>query len=84
VRLVDSRTGQELATLPAADLPAVDRLCFSPDGGRLACIVDLVGVQLWDLRQIRAQLADMGLDWDLPAYPPESAPSPPIKVHVIP
>jgi serine/threonine protein kinase/WD40 repeat protein len=84
VRLVDSRTGQELATLPAADLPAVDRLCFSPDGSRLACIVDLVGVQLWDLRHLRAQLADMGLDWDLPAYPPESAPPSPIKVHVMP
>jgi eukaryotic-like serine/threonine-protein kinase len=70
VRLVDARSGEELAILPAPDLPKVDRLCFSSDGGRLACAVEKAGVQLWDLRRIRAELADMGLDWDLPALPP--------------
>jgi WD40 repeat protein len=84
VRLVDARSGGELATLPAPDLPAVVRLRFSPDGGRLACVVDAVGVQLWDLRRLRARLAEVGLDWDLPAYPPEPAPAPPLRVEVVP
>jgi WD40 repeat protein len=84
VRLVDTRSWEELATLPAPDLPAVDRVRFSPDGGRLACVVDVVGVQLWDLRRIRARLAEVGLDWDLPAYPPEPAPAPPLKAQVVP
>jgi serine/threonine protein kinase/WD40 repeat protein/tetratricopeptide (TPR) repeat protein len=87
VRLVDARTGQELATLPAPDLPAVDRLCFSSDGSVLACGVDVVGVQLWDLRRIRARLAEMGLDWNLPTYPPappEAARKRSIAVQVLP
>jgi hypothetical protein len=86
VRLVDARTGGELATLPTPDLPAVDRLCFSPDGSLLACVVDTVGVQLWDLRGLRARLADLGLDWDLPAYPParaHAARRQPIPVRII-
>jgi tetratricopeptide (TPR) repeat protein len=35
---------------------------------------------VWDLRRIRARLAEMGLDWDAPPFPPEpepSAPAPP-------
>ena len=27
-------------------------------------------MQLWDLRLIRQELKSMGLDWDLPPYPP--------------
>ena len=27
-------------------------------------------VQLWDLRLVRQELAQMNLDWDLPPYPP--------------
>jgi WD40 repeat protein len=84
VRLVDTRSWEELATLPAPDLSAVASLRFSPDGGRLACVMEPVGVQLWDLRLIRARLAEMGLDWDLPSYPPEPAPAPPLKAQVVP
>jgi serine/threonine protein kinase/WD40 repeat protein len=81
VRLVNVQTGQELGTLPAPDFFAVDHLCFSPDGSRLACKMEQ-GVQLWDLRHIRAQLADMGLDWDMPPYPPE-APRSPVNIRVL-
>jgi WD40 repeat protein len=83
VRLVDARTGQELATLPAPDVPACDELRFSDDGTRLAGVMEAVGVQLWDLRRIRAQLSDMGLEGDLPPYPPEPPNPPPIKVRVV-
>ena len=31
---------------------------------------------VWDLRAIRRQLAEMGLDWDAPAYPEDDAASP--------
>jgi tetratricopeptide (TPR) repeat protein len=27
-------------------------------------------IQVWDLRSLRRQLAELGLDWDLPPYPP--------------
>ena len=29
------------------------------------------GLRVWDLRRIRARLAELGLDWDAPPYPPE-------------
>jgi WD40 repeat protein len=84
VQLVDARTGGELATLPAPDLPAIDRLAFSPDGTRLAGAMGAVGVQMWDLRRIRARLADMGLDWDRLPYPPAPDARAPIKVRIVP
>jgi serine/threonine protein kinase/WD40 repeat protein/Tfp pilus assembly protein PilF len=67
VRLVNPVTGRELATLPAGGTP----FCFSPDGSQL--VTDAAGegaFQVWDLRLIRRQLREMGLDWDLPSYPP--------------
>ncbi|MCU0960844.1 MAG: hypothetical protein MUF48_12135 [Pirellulaceae bacterium] len=48
-------------------------LCFSPDETQLAAAAETGHIQLWDLRAIRTQLADMGLDWDLPPYPPAPA-----------
>ena len=41
-------------------------------------------IRVWDLRLIREQLAKMGLDWDMPSYPPKSIPdnAPPLKVNV--
>jgi serine/threonine protein kinase/WD40 repeat protein len=83
VRLMNAQTGEELAELPASDHPAVGRMCFSPDGARLACVMDTMGVQLWDLRYIRAQLEAMGLDWNLPPYPPAPAVKPPDEIHVV-
>ncbi|HEV3202784.1 MAG TPA: tetratricopeptide repeat protein, partial [Gemmataceae bacterium] len=59
--------------------------CFSPDGSQLVTYAGRGGAfQVWDLRLIRRQLAEMGLDWDLPPYPtpPESAK--PLRVQVLP
>jgi tetratricopeptide (TPR) repeat protein len=47
-------------------------LCFNQDGSLLAAATAHHLIQLWDLRKIRRQLATMGLDWDLPPYPPPS------------
>ena len=60
---------------------------FSPDGSRLVVTTnDGPAVHVWDLRAIRKHLAEMGLDWDAPAYSdddpagPDLPPLPPLKV----
>jgi hypothetical protein len=45
--------------------------------------MERTGVQLWGLRRLRAQLSDMGLNWDLPPYPPEPPNPALIKVRVV-
>jgi hypothetical protein len=53
------------------------RIRFSPDSATLAfCASHLV--HLWDLRRLRTELAEVGLDWDALPYPaaPEVAPGP--------
>jgi hypothetical protein len=39
-------------------------LAFSPDGATLAVMQRDSVVQLWDLRQLRQDLAALNLDWD--------------------
>ncbi len=72
LQLIDPGTGRQVATLPNPDSRALETFAFSPDGSQLA--VPSIGgfheIRLLDLRAIRGQLADMGLDWDLPPYPP--------------
>jgi hypothetical protein len=70
LRLVDAGTGKVLAALePPRDVSSTSR-CFSPDGTRLAVATANHTIHVWDLRAIRRGLAEIGLDWDLPAYPP--------------
>lgn len=68
VRLFVAGTERELATLPAARL--ITHVCFSPDGSQLLITSENGVAQLWDLRLIRKQLADMNLDWDEPSFAP--------------
>jgi serine/threonine protein kinase/tetratricopeptide (TPR) repeat protein len=66
-RLVELRTGRELARLEDPDQlsgPAV----FTPDGTRLVMAAQ-DSLRVWDLRKIRKRLEELGLDWDAPAYP---------------
>jgi serine/threonine protein kinase/WD40 repeat protein len=83
VKLLDYATGEELAALPSDPEQPICGLAFSPDGSQLV-VTSQPGALLWDLRRIRAELADLGLDWDLPAYPPETAPPSPLQVRVLP
>ncbi len=69
VRLLEAATGQELATLEPPDLLDVAAMAFSPDGGLLAIPASSGPIQLWDLRLLRTQLAELGLDCDLPPSP---------------
>ena len=53
--------------------------CWSPN--------DNPAVHVWDLRAIRKRLAEMGLDWDAPAYSdddPAAAALPPLQVDLGP
>jgi WD40 repeat protein/tetratricopeptide (TPR) repeat protein len=86
IRLVVPGTDRELARLEDPNQDRADHLCFAPDATRLAAISeDGKAIHVWDLRQIRAQLAELGLDWDAPQYPP---PAPagnaePLRVTVV-
>jgi WD40 repeat protein len=49
---------------------SVAKFAFSPDGSQLVAVQHDQQVQLWDLRLLRQELAQMHLDWDLPPYSP--------------
>jgi hypothetical protein len=47
--------------------------CFTPDGTRLiATGSGATALYVWDLRLIRQQLKELGLDWDWPEFAPEA------------
>jgi len=73
VKLVETRTGRASATLETPPLEEAAELAFSPDDTRLAVASGKEGVRVWDLRRIREQLAELGLDWNAPPLPPNSA-----------
>ena len=81
VQLWDLATGQRLGTLETADPANTVSLCFGPDGSQLAAGGNR-SIQLWDLRQVRRQLATLGLDWDLPPFRPSDPIAPPLPVTV--
>src|SRR5205807_938595 len=78
--------GKELATLEAPrDNALVDeRPLLSPGARRIAVRTGNHTIHLWDLRALRRQLAEIGLDWDLPPYPPAAPTShgKPLRVEV--
>ncbi len=85
--LVEAETGRTLARLMSPDLGDALAVTFSPDGSRLVVSTqDGPAVHVWDLRAIRRRLANLGLDWDAPAYseedPADSAapPLPPLQI----
>jgi tetratricopeptide (TPR) repeat protein len=84
-RLVEIATGREFVRIGSAD-GSLGGMAFTPDGTRLLESRS-DGLRIWDLRRIRRQLAEMGLDWDGPAYPPEPegpAPLPaPLQLTVV-
>ncbi len=69
VMLADVATGRELARLTTLQSVTPTPLAFSPDGTKLVGRTDQKTALLWDLRQIREQLASRGLDWEAPPYP---------------
>ncbi len=85
VRLIDAATGREVALLEDPNRDPVDQAAFSPDGTKLVVVSMWKGIHVWDLRLIRRQLSDRGLDWDWPEFPPATAARPiaePVKVEI--
>jgi tetratricopeptide (TPR) repeat protein len=88
IRLVDIESGLDLARLESPDLCNAGSAAFSLDGSQLVVTtIDGPAVHVWDLRAVRRRLAEMGLDWDAPAYPDvnpavQSVPPVPLKVIV--
>jgi serine/threonine protein kinase/tetratricopeptide (TPR) repeat protein/WD40 repeat protein len=84
-RLVEIATGRELVRVEPPD-GSLGQMTFTPDGTRLLEPCG-AGLRVWDLGRIRRRLADLGLDWDGPAYPPEpDGPSPlpaPLQLTVV-
>jgi hypothetical protein len=83
-KLIHAGTGNELATLePPRDAGSASHR-FSPDGTRLAVATGNHTIHVWDLLALRRGLAGIGLDWDLPAYPPadRKGDARPIQVEV--
>src|SRR5262249_33122239 len=64
-------TGREVARLTGPEPMWYPPACFTPDGTRLiARCSGLTALYVWDLRLIRQQLKELGLDWDWPEFPP--------------
>jgi serine/threonine protein kinase/WD40 repeat protein len=86
VTLVDWVQGRRLATLEGPQSGNIGGLVFSPDGTRLAVTHLHDEIHVWDLRQLRRELARFDLDWEAPSYPPAPAvgPGPAATVHVVP
>jgi serine/threonine protein kinase/WD40 repeat protein len=84
LRLVDWRTGEELAVLPVPESQNLSGYQFSPDGRYVAAVTVRGTVQLWDLLRLRACLRKAGLDWDLPAEEGTSTPGEATRLEVVP
>jgi WD40 repeat protein len=64
VRLVDPDSGREYARLTGPDPIRLLPGCFTPDGAQLITYgSETRAIHIFDLRAIRRQLAEMGLDW---------------------
>ncbi|MFO0815771.1 MAG: WD40 repeat domain-containing serine/threonine-protein kinase [Gemmatales bacterium] len=82
LRLVELRTGRELALLEGPEHQVDSGATFSHDGSRII-VASEDGLHVWDLQSIRSQLREMGLDWDAPEYPPVAAEAPnPLQLQV--
>jgi serine/threonine protein kinase/tetratricopeptide (TPR) repeat protein len=65
IHLVSAETDQEIARLPSPEVGTIRDPAFSADGSRLLARGHETGsLYVFDLRRIRQQLAELGLDWD--------------------
>ena len=63
IRLVEIATGTELITLEPPRAFGLGFVLFSPDGRFLAACGSREQVAIWDLPDLRHELAKLGLDW---------------------
>jgi serine/threonine protein kinase/WD40 repeat protein len=73
IRLLETETGREIARLTGPEATGYEPACFTPDGTRLIATCSThKALYAWDLRQLRARLKELDLDWDWPEFPEES------------
>lgn len=85
IRLIEVETGRELARLEDPNQERTDYSAFSAEGARLVTTNNESGsIHVWDLRSIRRQLEEFGLDWDAPSLPRpiSEAPVAPLQMTV--
>jgi hypothetical protein len=87
IRLVEAATGREYVRLDAPVQTRFKPVAFTADGSQLLALgLDSQALHVLDLRRIRRELANLGLDWDAPMLPdpPEKAPPaiPAVKVDL--
>jgi serine/threonine protein kinase/WD40 repeat protein len=71
LRLVAPATGREYARLEVPEPIQLLPVTFTPDGGHLLAYGGQRGtLHIWDLRVIRRQLTELGLDWEPSPIPP--------------
>jgi WD40 repeat protein len=73
ILLAEAATGRAIAHLNTLQPLNPAPLAFSADGTRLVASTNQSTLLLWDLRAVRTELAERGLDWDQPAFPPSTA-----------
>jgi WD40 repeat protein len=76
VLLLDTVTGDRLATMQANSPHSVRSLEFSPDGRQLAVATLDQQIIIWDLLLVRRGLARLGLDWPGSASVASDSPGP--------
>jgi WD40 repeat protein/predicted Ser/Thr protein kinase len=69
VQLLEADTGRVLADLEAPGGIPISWVRFTPDGTSLLALEWTRGIQVWDLRRLRTELAALNLDWEMPASP---------------
>jgi hypothetical protein len=84
VWLIDPDSGAEVARLTVPEQTRVAPQCFAPDGSQLVAVgSDSNLLYIWDLRALRAELKELGLDWVAPPYPEVALAAPaPLEVRV--
>jgi WD40 repeat protein/tRNA A-37 threonylcarbamoyl transferase component Bud32 len=67
ILLFEPENGREIATLESPYSETISWIAFSPDGSTLAAATQTPNVHLWNLPALRKSLAQMRLDWKIPA-----------------
>jgi WD40 repeat protein len=74
IELLDLMTNRRVAMLEDPNLDLYYQLLFTPDGTKLIALTrNHKGIRVWDLRLIRRELKEIGLDWDWPEFPDAAA-----------
>ena len=83
VGLFDTATFELLARLEPQEVNTVSSLDFSADGAQLAVSTTANTIHLWDLRLLRRQLAELGLDYNRPPLPPAPPDPGPLRLTIL-